>query len=396
MNDSEIILALELGTSKVQAFIGEITDASKPNILSFGTVSSAGVFKGDILNEKKIANAAAHAISKAENMAKAQAQAAYISISGTHIKGLRNIGSANISGANGQVTQDDIERAKKDAISKSTENKRSYIQRICCGYYVDGEFHDNPIDKQGSILEAEYWLVDGCNERISSLMSVVSACGLELKEITHAALASSYAVTNPKQRKGGVLVIDIGGGTSDYALFKNGRAVQIGTIPVGGNHLTNDIAMGLHLSAETANNIKIKYGKVVLSQEERAMEIWSSGDKTIGDKPFYYDSLNKIICARLEELFEILRDELAYFLEEKSVPFAVITGGVSQTKGIEIIAADVLGVPAEIAKFADWVKADVCRPEFSTALGILYQTLLEAKKNSAKPQKKWFSNIFNI
>ncbi len=394
MKDSEAVLALEIGTSKTQVFLGEIVDGTKLNIVKLGFASASGVKKGDILNEAMVADLAQSAILKAEDKSAKRPESVYLAISGTHIKGIRSVGSANVSGVGGLVTAEDILRAKNDAKSKKLEAGRSYINRICSGFYLDGKYCDNPLGQKAEILEAEYWLLHGEDEKIESAMHIVRSFGLEVKQLIHSALASSLAVTSQKSRNEGVLVLDIGCGTTDYVMFRNGRAAQLGTIPVGGDHITNDIYMGLQISIKNANSLKLKYGKIVLTPEERASEIWLKGDKSIGDKVFLYDSLNKIICARFEELFTIVRSELSEFFDKNQVPLVLLTGGVSKTEGLNIIASAVLGAHSEIASFAEPLKPTLCHPEYATGIGLLMMARSDAQRGDSEKNKNWFSKIF--
>lgn len=384
MNENLITLALETGTSKMAALMGEIVDGGV-NVLSLGRSTSIGVRKGDIADPSRAAGLAQAAIANAEKRISASGAASvYMSLSGSHIRGLRSVGSANVSGADGVVRREDVERAKNDAKSKSIPDGRLFINTFCCGYYLDGEPCDDPVGKAGNLLEAEYWLLHGDGEKILTQISIVESFGMDVAELVHSGVASALASTTQQRRKKGVLVVDMGSGTTDYALYRNGRAVQVGTIPVGGDHVTNDISLGLHVSIKNANKLNLKYGKIILTEEERRCEIWLNGDKSIGDNVFVYGSLNKIICARFEEIFTILRKELARYFADSQVPAVVLTGGLSKTRGIEAVAEAVLGVPCEPAVFPEWVKPALCHPEYATALGLLARASEDAAKAPVK------------
>lgn len=398
MSESRIVLALEIGTSKMLALTAEVSDEAKINILSLGLSTSSGVKKGDVINPQKAINLAQSAIVNAEKkLGSGAINCVYLALSGSQIRGLRSVGSANVSGADGRVLAVDVERAREDAKSKTISKGRSFIHRFSCGFYLDGKYCENPIGQKGNILEAEYWLVHGDDEKIASSMRVVESLGFDVREVVHSAMASAMVAASEQDRKNGVLVLDIGCGTTDYALFKDGRAVQVGTIPVGGDHVTNDIYFGLHVSIKNANKLKLQYGKIVLTEEERAREIWLNGDRGIGDKVFLYDSLNRVICARFEELFSIVRKELAPFFEASLVPKVVITGGVSKTKDLDILAAAVLGAPCEFATFPEWVKQSLCHPEYATALGLLARARDDAAKGKFKDSSNWnLKKLVNI
>lgn len=392
MSASETVLALEIGTSKMQVFVGEIVDSSRLNIVSMGMSTSSGVSKGDIVDISKAADLAQKAIVSAEKQASSRSNSVYLAISGSHISGERSIGTANVSGADGIVREQDIARAKENAKILTPPAGRSYIHMICCGYYLDDEYCDSPLGMQGSKLEAEYWLMHGEDEKMASAMHVVESFGMDVRQLVHSALASALVTSTKKQRDEGVLLLDIGAGATDYALFRGGRTLQAGTVPVGGNHVTNDISFGLQASWGDSEKLKKACGKVALTEDERQSEIWIRGDKSIGDKPIMMSSLNTIVCARLEELFQVVRDELDDRLD--GIPLVLLTGGVANTDGIELLANAVFGRTCERARFADWLQPSLCNHEYATSIGLLRRALADSQGESAKPSAGWFSKFF--
>ena len=303
MSDSKTITALEIGTGKMQVFIGEVVDDKLLNFIGSGQAATEGVKKADIVDIRRAASQAQAAIVMAERSASAQIKSVCLGISGTHIKGFRNVGSANVSGADGVVRREDVERAKEDARTKSLAEGRSYIHRICCGYYVDDKFCTNPLGLSGRRVDAEYWMMHGDNDRIASAIHAVESFGIEVEHLVFSGIASALAVTSPQQKIDGVLCVDIGCGTSDYAYYRHGHIVQAGVIPVGGDHITNDLSFGIRLTRKNSERVKIHCGKANLSEDERGMQFWSLGDKQIGDKKIPLDAVNRIIRARLEEFF---------------------------------------------------------------------------------------------
>ncbi|MBR4597923.1 MAG: cell division protein FtsA, partial [Opitutales bacterium] len=282
MSDNPIVMALEIGTSKMLAITGEIINSSTINVLSFGEEKSGGVKKGDIINFEKAASLAQSAMDKAQSkITNASVDCVYLAISGSQISAIRSIGNANISAIDGTISQGDIERAKDDAKSKTLPQNSCFINRICCGYYVDGQYVKNPEKQKGGLLEAEYWLMYTNKEKLLNLMSVVQTFdNLQINEILHSGIASALSCTTPQQRENGVLCIDIGCGATDYAFFKHGKVFQAGTIPVGGDHITSDLAFGLRLSMRNANKIKLAHGKIVPTKEEMRADVWLNGDKS--------------------------------------------------------------------------------------------------------------------
>ena len=372
MSDSKTIAALEIGTGKMQVFIGEIVDNKMLNLVGVGQAATDGVKKADIIDVKKAAEQAQAAIVMAERSCSVPIKSVCLGISGTHIQGFRNIGSANVAGSDGIVRKSDVDRAKDDARSKTLPEGRSYIHRICCGFYLDDErFTTDPIGEKASRIVAEYWMIHGDSEKIRAAMHVVQSFGLEVEYLVFSGLASAITVTSPAQKENGVLVVDIGCGTSDYAFYKNGLPVQAGVIPVGGDHITNDLSFGIRLSRKNSERIKTRFGKAIITKDECDIKFWSQGDKQIGDRKIPLEAINKVIRARLEELFLLLRQDMIDHFSEGSVNEVVLTGGTSKLNGICELAEAVLERPCSLGKFPPSVAENLRHQEFATALGLL-------------------------
>lgn len=380
MSDSKTITALEIGTGKMQVFIGEIVDGKMLNLVGVGQAATDGVKKADIIDVKKAAEQAQTAIVMAERSCSARIKSVCLGISGTHIQGFRNIGSANVAGSDGIVRKSDVDRAKEDAKSKALPDGRSYIHRICCGFYLDDErYCVDPVGERASKIAAEYWMMHGDSEKILTAMHVVHSFGMEVEYLVFSGLASAMAASSPGQKENGVLVVDIGCGTSDYAFYKNGIPVQAGVIPIGGDHITNDLSFGIRLSRKNSERIKTRFGKAIITEDERNVKFWSLGDRQIGDRKIPLEAINKVIRARLEELFLLLRQDMIDHFSEGSVNEVVLTGGTSKLNGICELAEAVLERPCSLGKFPPSVAENLRHQEFSTALGLLeYARMKEA------------------
>jgi len=394
MSKSKTVAALEIGTGKMQVFLGEIVDGKMLNFVGSGQAMTAGVKKADICDVVKAAARAQAAIVEAEKSASAQIKTVCLGISGTHIKGFRNTGSANVSGADAIVRREDIERATEDARSKTLAEGRSYIHRICSGYFLDGKYCADPVGMRAEHIDVEYWMLYGDNEKISDALHVVQSFGLEVEHLVFSGIASALAVTDEKQRENGVLVVDIGCGTSDYSYVKHGRTVQAGVIPIGGDHITNDLSFGLQLSRKDSERIKIHCGKATITEDEKSQKFWKLGDQQIGDKKIPMDAINKIVRARLEELFLLLRDELDEFLIEDGIREIVLTGGTSNLNGICELASAVMELPCSKGKFASAVQPCLRYQEYATALGLLEYARREEEVASAK-NTGWLGGMFS-
>ncbi len=396
MSKSKTIAALEIGTGKMQVFLGEIVDGKMLNIVGSGQATTAGVKKADICDVVKAAAQAQAAIVMAEHSGDTPIKSVCLGISGTHIRGFRNTGSANVSGADGIVRREDLQRAIDDARGKSLADGRTYIQRICSGYFLDGKYCADPVGEKAEHIEVSYWMLHGDREKITDALHVVQSFGLEVEYLVFSGIASGYVVSDAKQKENGVLVVDIGCGTSDYAYFKHGKPVFAGVIPIGGDHITNDLSFGLRLSRKDSERIKIHCGKATITEDEKSQQFWNIGNKQIGDKKIPMDAINRIIRARLEELFTLLRDECAEHMPEYAeLNECVITGGTANLAGICELASAVLEVPCSKGKFGGALQPSLRYQEFSTALGLLEHARMEEEK-SARKKTGWLSTLFNF
>ncbi len=385
MSKSQTVAVLEWGTSKVKTLLAEIVDGKKLNIISKSSADTClAIKKGDIIDVAKTYNKTRDAITSAENNGSVKIKTISLAISGTHIKAFHNLGSANISSSDGIVRREDVERAKEDAKRKVLEKGRCYIQKICCGYYLDDKFCIDPIGKSASKIDAEYLMIHGDNERVIEMASIIRSAGLEFDDIILSGIASAIAVTTASQKMNGVLVADIGAGTTDYAYIKNGKVFLAGVIPVGGNHITNDLAIGLRLSAGTAEKVKISCGKLNISEDEKGKVYWANGDKQIGDKQILSESVNKIVRARVIELLEILREEVSMFLNEDGISEVVFTGGSANIDGLCDVASAILSRPCTKGTFSSDLPKHIRMQSWATTIGTLEHIKNREQKRASK------------
>ena len=385
MSESQTIAVLEWGTSKIKVLLAELVDGKKMNIISKSSADTClAIKKGDILDVAKTYNKTRDAVISAENNGSVSIKSVSLAISGTHIKAFRNLGSANISSSDGLVRQEDVERAREDAKRKILEKGRSYIQKICCGYYLDGKYCADPVGKPAAKIDAEYLMLHGDNDRIIEMANIIRSAGLEFDDIVVSGIASAMAVASPKQKMEGVLVADIGAGTTDYAVVKNNKVFLAGVIPIGGNHITNDLATGLRIAAKTAESVKISCGKLNITENERGKVYWAIGDRQIGDKKILGGSINKIVRARVIELLEVLREDVSEYLGEDGIREVVLTGGAANTGGICELASEIFSRPCSKGMFSEELPKHLRMQSWATAIGMLEHVKNREMRRSEK------------
>ncbi|HTB64300.1 MAG TPA: cell division protein FtsA, partial [Opitutales bacterium] len=249
MSKSQIVAALDIGTSKTVVLVGEIFPGDRLNILGIGQASSLGVRKGDLLEFTPACNCAHAALLTAEQNARAQAEVAFLAQSGAHLDGFSQHAEINVSAADNRVRALDVQRLLAEARKKELPPGRLAIHHIRNSFQLDGRAVADPVAQLGEKLQLGFWTVTGDESNLSNAIHLVNGYnGLEVKDIIVASVASANVVTPEMDKKIGALVLDIGAGITDYALYRDGHIIRTGVIPIGGDHLTNDLSLGLRVS----------------------------------------------------------------------------------------------------------------------------------------------------
>lgn len=377
MRPTKIIAGIEIGTAKTVVLVGEVSHGKALNIIGMGESTTMGMTKGEIEDIRQVMDCVHAAIVSAEKNAGAQIDEVYLAKTGASLEGIHGSGITAVSGSDALVSMEDVMRACGNARLKSLPEGRLYVHHIRTGFLLDGKPVAQPLGQIGQRLEALYWHVHAEERAISHHIHLINGIGLQVKDMIVSSIASGSILTLPAEKKQGVLVLDIGGGTTDYALYRNNRVQRTGVIPVGGDHVTNDLSLGLRISRKLAENLKLRHGRAIFDKADRNEAVLLMGDMSIGDRPVPLASIHKIINARLGELFMVLKNRLGSQLGSSQLPAGVlITGGVSRTPMIDKLAADTLGVDCRIASNPSWVvKESLQDPEYACALGLLHYGL---------------------
>jgi cell division protein FtsA len=372
------------------------------NIIGRGQSTNVGMKKGEITNLSATSDCAHAAIHAAEKSAGTQIEHVYLSLTGSHLWGFRNSGATAVTGSENIVTARDIQRAVDNARSKVLEPGEVYIHHIRNGFILDGKPVENPIGREGSHLEVQYWHVFADEQKVKDHIMVINGFGLDVNDIVISSLASGSFLATEEEKRQGVLVVDIGKGTTDFVLYRGRRVVQTGVIPIGGDHVTNDISLGLRVKGKLAEGLKLRSAQAMVGKEDRNKKVPLVGDLSIGDSFHSQLSVNKITHARLEELFIILKNRLGSLLTRQNLPCGVIlTGGASRTPLIQDLAEVTLDVPVSLGESPDWVRHEELRgPEYATVLGLLYNALHHQQgedSDQTKPQsKRWLQKMTGL
>lgn len=402
MSGNTVIGAIEIGTSKVVVLVGEIINGRHLHIIGLGQSTSMGVKKGEIVDLRAAADCTHAAILSAEKSAGAHIDGVYLATTGGHLEGFSNSGVVTVEDASNWVRKSDLQRAATNAKSKALPPGRVYIHHIKSGYLLDGRHVQHPLEMQGARLEANYWHVHGDERKVADHLHVINGFGLEVEDMVVASIASGCMVATEEEKQAGVLVVDIGCGTTDYVLYRQNRIIRTGVIPVGGDHFTNDLSLGLRVSYKHAESLKFRYGKAMVDRVDRQDSVMLVGDLMIGDRPIPRSAIHKILHARSDELFVILKNKLGSLLSPQNLPGGVIlTGGGSRLEAIDDLAETVLGVPVRQGRNPEWVSHEQLRePEFSGVLGLLYYGLSAQRQDERAPENArsggWISKVTGI
>jgi cell division protein FtsA len=241
----------------------------------------------------------------------------------------------------------------------------------------------------GQRLEVGYWTVHGQEQRLADNIHVIRGFNLEVRELVLSSLASGHMVTSMEERQNGVLAIDIGAGTTDYVLYRNGAPHTTGVVAVGGAHFTNDISIGLRLTEGQAEKLKVRFGRAVVQARDKNDKVWLDGNFAIGDRQFSRHAIESVTAARAWELLEVVKKKLGHaFSPESCAAGIVLTGGSAKLPALAECASKVFGAPARLGEAPSWVNENLRDPGYHTALGILYYGVSSLSDNATATRRK--------
>jgi len=389
MSASKVVGAVEIGTTKVAVLLGEILEGEGLNIIGHCVASSKGVKKGEIQDLNAASDCVHAAILEAEKNSNSRIDEVYLAQTGSHLQGTFSVGTTNVSSPDNIVREIDIEQAKEDAKRRKLPVGRTYLHHIQNPFSLDGQPVDSPLMREGERLQVGYWSVHGDSNKVKNSLRVIHGIDLDVNDIIISSIASGAVLLEDAEKESGALVIDMGGGTTDYVLYRKGYIVKTGVIPIGGDHITNDLSLGLRVGRRSAEDFKVNNGRAYYESADQEEKVWLFGDLTIGDREYPLPAITKIIEARVSEVFQIIKEQLedAELYHPAEIASGVIlTGGSSQLDGIDECARRVLKLEAHLAQGPRGVAEELRHPRYSTALGLLHYALTgqDEKQRSLK------------
>ncbi len=375
MERETVLVAIDVGTSKVAALIAEVSGDGSINIIGKGAPAAAGLKKGVVINIDQTVSSISGAVDGAERLSGYKLESAFVSVGGNHVESQNSRGAVAVSGPRKEVTREDVARATEVARAVTIPSNREVLHVLPRGFIVDGqEGVKDPVGMSAIRLEIETHIVHASATAVQNLSKCVQGAGVRIDELVAAGLAASEAVASDTERDLGVAIADIGAGTTDLALYLDGSPFHTVVLPVGGNNVTNDIAIGLKTSLQAAEDLKVRHGTcdVASVAPEDLVQV-----ETIGEgqgRTVQRAEVAGIIDARMRELFEKVGQEIAAAAGGGVLPAGVIlTGGASQLAGVAELGRDVLQMPVRVATPAgvSGLLDNIQTPAFSAAIGLL-------------------------
>lgn len=388
-DSSSIIIGLEIGTSKVCAVVGEINAEGALNVVGLGQARSRGVRKGEIVDAPAVEEDVRHAVVEAEQMADVEIRSVYLGVTGGHIRGFNNRGVHPVVSADREISEDDVQDVIKNAKAINLPAENSVLHAIRQHFLVDGQDGiTNPIGMLGARLEVDVHVVHGHFNRLQNAIRVVKGMQLEVDEVVFNGLASSLALLTNEQKELGALVIDIGGGTTDYAVYADGVIKHTGVLAVGGDHLSNDLAYGLKVPLGRAEQLKIEHGAAFADDSLKGQVLTHTNELGLPLKTVNLEHLRRIMSLRLEEIFQLVGQDVEQAgLLDYLRAGAFLCGGVARVPNIASLAEQVLQLPVCVGKTnsVSGLKSALDQPEFAAAIGLVKFGSFKSRKRDARP-----------
>jgi cell division protein FtsA len=343
----QVIAGLDVGTTKVCCVMAEWSPSGNLDVVGVGTSPSRGLRKGIVVNLDSTVESIKQAVGEAETMAGTEVASVITGVGGGHVRGVNSRGAVGVLGKHQEVSQSDIDRALEAARAVDLPQDREVIHVLPQTFVVDDQDGvKEPLGMFGARLDAEVHLVTGAATAVRNVVRSVNRAGLQVQDIVLQPLASAEATVSAEEKELGILVIDLGGGTTDVALFRDGAVWYTGILPLGGDHISNDIAVGLRTPTADADELKRQHGCALtaLVREDETIEVPSIGGRKA--RQLSRHILSEIIQPRVEEIFTLVARDLARAgLEDVAAAGVVLTGGTSLMRGIPELAEQVFDIP---------------------------------------------------
>jgi cell division protein FtsA len=385
----KILVGLEVGTSKVCAVVGELLEDGNIMIIGLGQARSEGVRKGEIVDMAAAVENIHAAIADAEESAGVEIHNVFASVTGGHLRSFNNRGSVHITREDREITEEEVRTVLLNAKAVNIPMDHVVIHAIRQRFYVDGQDGiQNPVGMIGAKLEADVHVIHGVRTRLQNTIKCIKQVPLDVANIAVSSLASALAVLGTEQQQLGAVVIDIGAGTTDYIVYREGIIQHSGVLAVGGDHITNDIAIGLRLPMNRAETLKIEHGSVEWPLPGGDETLTLKREVGLPDRGVSKQQLCRIMHLRVEETLTLIKKELdKHNLTDYLGAGVFITGGCARLRGLKPLAEKVFGLPVHVghSQTVGGPTSVMESPEYSTPIGLLRYALGSQRDQHAPP-----------
>ena len=397
-DSSSIMVGLEIGTSKVCVVVGEMNDEGALNIIGVGQSKSRGVRKGEIVDTRAAEEDVRHALTEAEHMADVEVRSVYLGVSGGHIRGFNNRGVHPVVSADREISDYDVQDVVKNAKAINLPQDNTVVHAIRQHFLVDGQDGvKDPVGMLGARLEVDVHVIHGHLNRLQNAIRVVKGMQLEVEEVVFNGLASSLAVLTPAEKELGALVIDMGGGTTNYVVYSGGVIKHSGVIAVGGDHVTNDLAFGLKVPQSRADQLKIENGHALLDESASEQKMKIKSELGLPLNTINLRHLRRIMSLRLEETFQLIAQDVEQAgLLDYIRAGVFLCGGGSRVPEVTRLAEQILQLPVCIGRATNisGLSSSMDKPELATAIGLVRFASFKTRRRDSRPS--FFKNAKSI
>lgn len=385
---SSLIVGLEIGTSKICAAVGEVNAAGSLNIIGLGQSRSRGVRKGEIADAPTAEEDVRNAIVEAEQMADVEIRSVYLGVTGGHVRGFNNRGVHPVVSSDREITEEDVQDVIKNAKAINLPAENHVLHAVRQHFLVDGQDGVvNPVGMLGARVEVDVHVIHGNFNRLQNPIRAVKGLQLEVEAIVFNGLASSLALLTNEQKEMGALVIDLGGGTTNYAVYADGIIKYTGVLAVGGDHVSNDLAYGLKVPLGRAEQLKIEHGAAIYDASAKGQTVTIANELGLPLKTINVEHLRRVMALRLEEIFQLIEQDIARAgLLDYLRSGVFLCGGGARIPEIMRLAEKVFQMPASLGKAnsISGIKSALDQPEFATAIGLVKFGSFQQKKRASK------------
>lgn len=392
------VVALELGTTKVRALVGESRDDDHLMVIGLGECPSRGIRKSEIIDFDNALSCARTALHHAEENGSVAIKQVHLLVSGGHIRSLVNRGSIPIMNRGNEIARDDIEHVMDTARAVTLQGDNEILHSICQHFYVDDQRGVvNPEGLEGSKLAVDMLMLHGSRSRLRNLVRVARSVSVDVVDVAFSGLCAALAVLSQEEKAHGALVIDLGGGCTDYVAYAGNAIASAGSLAVGGDHLGNDIARGLQVTLPQAERLKEEFGSAMIDLQNRGQHIDLSPESAGRGRFVRLGDLHTITSLRMEETFTLIRDELERL---DVMPYlgsgVILTGGGAYLSRVTDLAEKIFNLPSQLGKPRDVSGLAVATdgPEYAAPIGMLRYAVRTARRPPRRAGlRSWFETI---